>query len=137
MLSTAFASAFDGRNRINDAVDMAALKDLLRKVRKIVECFHKSAEGATLLGEILAATIEDNGLNSFSKLAQAIHQLWESLVKSVINFIERFDYLRAAFRSVVNSGILRLLTERLWLKLYPYCLQLQTSSYSPSLTGEL
>ena len=39
---------------------MAALKDLLRKVRKIVEYFHKSAEGVTLLGEILAATIEDH-----------------------------------------------------------------------------
>ena len=137
MLSTAFASAFDGRNRINDAVDMAALKGLLRKMRKIVEYFHKSAEGATLLGEKLAATIEDNGLNPFSKLAQAIHQRWGRLVKSVINFIERFDCLRAAFRSAVNSGILRLLTERLWLKLYLYCLQLKTSSYSPSLTGEL
>ena len=97
MLSTAFASAFDGPNRINDAVDMAALKDLLRKVRKIVEYFHKSAEGATLLGEILAVTIEDHGLNPFSKLAQAIHQRWGSLVKSLINFIERFDCLRAVY----------------------------------------
>ena len=98
MLSTAFGSAFDGNNRANDPADMNALKDLLRKVRKIVEYFHKSAEGQTVLGEILHATVEDHGLNPYSKLAQAIHQRWGSLVKSLINFIERFDALRAAYQ---------------------------------------
>ena len=104
MLSTVFAAAFDGQNRLNDNENMVALKDLLKKVRKIVEYFHKSAEGATLLGEILAATINDHGLNPFSKLAQAIHQRWGSLVKSLVNFIERFDALRAAYQGAENSG---------------------------------
>ena len=49
MLSTAFAAAFDSVNRLDDVMDIGALKDLLRKVRKIVEYFHKSSEGATLL----------------------------------------------------------------------------------------
>ena len=98
MLSTAFAAAFDGQHRVHDPVGMDALKDLLRKVRKIVEYFHKSAEGLILLGEILFATVEDNGLNPYSKLAQAIHQRWGSLVKSLINFIERFDGLRSAYQ---------------------------------------
>jgi hypothetical protein len=98
MLSTAFAAAFDGGARADDVENMGALKDLLRKVRKIVEYFHKSTEGATLLGEILAATVDDHGLNPFSKLAQAIHQRWGSLVKSLINFIERFDGLRSAYQ---------------------------------------
>ena len=61
MLSTAFASAFDGQQRVPDLVGMDALKSLLRKVRKIVEYFHKSAEGLNLLGEILFATVEDHG----------------------------------------------------------------------------
>ena len=98
MLSTAFAAAFDDKNRLNDDEKTVALKNLLKKVRKIVEYFHKSAEGATLLGEILAATVNDHGLNPFSKLAQAIHQRWGSLVKSLVNFIERFDALRAAYQ---------------------------------------
>ena len=98
MLSTAFASAFDGQQRVPDLVGMDALKSLLRKVRKIVEYFHKSAEGLILLGEILFATVEDHGLNPSSKLAQAIHQRWGSLVKSLINFIERFDGLRSAYQ---------------------------------------
>ena len=96
MLSTVFASAFDAQHRGEDPVGMDALKNLL--VRKIVEYFHKSAEGLILLGEILSATVEDHGLNPHSKLAQAIHQHWGSLVKSLINFIERFDALRTAYQ---------------------------------------
>ena len=99
MISTAFAKAFDNIDRPGDRVPMDAVKKLLKKVRKTVEFFHKSPNGANLLGEILSATIEDHGLSPFSKLAQAIHQRWGSLVKSLISFIERYDALRTAFQS--------------------------------------
>ena len=98
MLSTAFASAFGAQHLGEDSVGMDVLKNLLRKVRKIVEYFHKSEEGLILLGEILSATVEDHGLNPHSKLAQAIYQRWGSLVKSLINFIERFDAPRTAYQ---------------------------------------
>ena len=99
MISTAFAKAFDSIDRPGDRVPMDTVKKLLKKVRKTVEFFHKSPNGANLLGEILAATIEDHGLSPFSKLAQAIHQRWGSLVKSLISFIERYDALRTAFQN--------------------------------------
>ena len=82
MISTAFAKAFDSIDGPGDRVSMDTVKKLLKKVRKTVEFFNKSPNGANLLGEISAASIEDHGLSPFSKLAQAIHQRWGNLVKS-------------------------------------------------------
>ena len=69
MISTAFAKAFDSIDRPGDQVPMDRGKELLKKVRKTVEFFHKSPNGANLLSEILAATIEDHGLSPISKSA--------------------------------------------------------------------
>ena len=87
MLSTAFAAAFDGQHRVQNPVGMDALKDLLRKVRKIVQYFHKSAEGLILLGEILFATVKHHGFNPYSKLAQAIHQRIPNLLTRTKSFV--------------------------------------------------
>jgi hypothetical protein len=76
---------------------MEPVKALLKKIRAIVEYFHKSPLGAALLGEILAATIHDHGLRAYSKLAQAIHQRWGSLVKCLVSFVERYDALKEAY----------------------------------------
>lgn len=88
-LSTAFSKAFEGEDRANDRVPMQTVKDLLKKVRKVIEYFHKSDKGSNLLGEILAASVADHGLSPFSKLAQHILQRWCSLVKCLMNFLER------------------------------------------------
>ena len=39
-----------------------------------------------------------HNLNPLSKLAQAIHQRWGSLVKSLISFIERYDSLQSSYQ---------------------------------------
>jgi hypothetical protein len=95
--STALGATFEAPDRAENHVNMAPVKALLKKIRSIVEYFHKSSIGATILGEILAATVQDHGLHSFSKLAQAIHQRWGSLVKCLISFIERYDALKEAY----------------------------------------
>ena len=91
------AATFEGEDRAINKIKMAPVKALLKKIRSIVEYFHKSPLGAALLGEILSATIEDHGLRAYLKLAQAIHQRWGSLVKCLVSFIERYDGLKEAY----------------------------------------
>ena len=95
--SMALAATFEGPDRAISKIKMAPVKVLLKKIRAIVEYFHKSPLGAARLGEILAATIHDHGLRAYSKLAQAIHQRWGSIVKCLVSFIERYDALKEAY----------------------------------------
>jgi hypothetical protein len=57
---------------------MVALKDLRKQ----------SDENGLIILQIVAAAADDHGSGSILKLAQAIHQRWRGLIKSLVKLIE-------------------------------------------------
>lgn len=101
MVSTGVCAVF-GDDRVNLTDEMALVKDLLKRVRKLIEHYHKSPSAKTLLDEVLESTRHLHGLHPESRLAQSIHQRWASLVKSLISFLERYDALRSSHQTRGN-----------------------------------